>query len=227
MTMKQVSVFRDDFFGNRTFTSSADANGWATVKVGGGSPTAITLDTGTTGTGEVQLLLDTTSEVQSVSLYHKDTKSFAVSQLRTFRAHAYFSAAPTIEAGFIGMAAAHNSTLASVAEYCGFRLSAAGAINVYANDGSGNTADVSTGFTLGTSPLLLEIDFTDLTNVKFYVSDVNTGALRRVCKSTTVTMSAYNTSNHALQPYIRHGRTIGTEATSLNVDVVDIEFNRK
>jgi hypothetical protein len=30
----------------------------------------------------------------------------------------------------------------------------------------------------------------------------------------------------AVQPYIRHGRTIGTETTSLNSDIVHIEFNR-
>lgn len=217
MAFNENYCMNEDWFGQRTLATTADANGWAYVKVGSGSPTAITLDGAPSGA--LRMLCTNTSEVQSITAYHKDTLGFDIDTLKNFRIKLNLAAGgDATTACFYGMTGDHNATLASIAERVGFVVGASGAISVVTDDGSTDSGDISTGYTLGTSDYVLEVDLTNKSDVKFYIHDGVSS--RRVARNTTFTMAAYS---GCLQPYLRTGR--GEGSATLTVDVDQFKIN--
>jgi hypothetical protein len=105
----------------------------------------------------------------------------------------------------------------TVAESAWFRLDASGALDVETDDGSTNTDDTSTGLTLVAGTYyIFRIDFSDLTDVKFYVN----GA--RYAASTTHDLSALTATTGLFQPYFSIDKAVSVGVGTMDVDYVKI-----
>lgn len=217
MAIPQVYFHRDDFHGNRTYSTTADANGLAIVKVNGSSATATTLDGASRG--KCRLLLDNTSQVQSITLYDKDTLSYDIDEMDYAEFRVCLDDEDANTAGFVGMAGAHNATLASIATRAGFVIGAGGALSVCTDDGTVDSTNIATGYTLGATDYLLGIDFSNKSDIKFYIHDGT--ANRRVAKGTTFSMA---NATGSMQKYIRNGKADGTAVTKLDIDHFEIKM---
>jgi hypothetical protein len=207
MAYTRILEFREDFLGNKTYTSTPDANGWAVA----GTGTAVTVSG--TPSGAVQMQA---SGVGSLALYHKDVLDFDYTGMRHVLYHARLYSPNANGATFCGVASAYNSTFASVAEYMGFWIGANGAISCVTNDGVVNSGNISTNITMTSGvDYLFEVNLTNKMDVRFLVNR------RRVCSSTKFIAAGYVGS---LQPYMVNGITSGgTGVSSLQVDLVGID----
>ena len=187
-------VMLDDFFGTVTNTDI-----WTVINVGAGS------------TGQAISNLTFTQNVGAATdengIYQKDDKAWNIDKGFIFECRAKLTVAPTLGSEFV--MAVQNDNLAAGAN----RMFVADEIDVFAafgfyttvgaglvaqirtDDNSVNIGVVTTGVTsvVGTYQVF-RIDFTDVTDVKFFIDGVG------VATSTTFVMS--NGTNVMFQPYV-------------------------
>lgn len=222
--------FCDDFIGAGTFVTTAGLDPWViTDTSSAGTPTYTRLDHGeTSGTfrpGVAQLKFDSQNEVQNVCLSFGDKLAFDINKVRGFEAGVRFVAttgsakdsATTVAWGLTGD---RNDAIDSVANAAIFRLASASAANtvvVETDDGTNNNDDVATGVTLtDLSWFKCTIDFSDLTDVKFYIGS---SGLARVGAATTFDMSNYAAG---LQPFVQIQKTADTNTDAFEIDYIRV-----
>lgn len=138
--------------------------------------------------GEYKLQHASNSEVETITLYFADQLVFDITKDPIFEARLKIdgtSAAvlPTGTRLVAGLASARNATLDSVATNAWFRVEGAGAgraILWETDDGTTDTDDQATGVSYAEGTyLVLKIDATTLTAVKFYINGalVGTGSM--------------------------------------------------
>jgi hypothetical protein len=185
---------------------------WNVVDVGNATE-AIVADS---ANGVFKLHLAATSEAEDAVLYMYDNKNFDVGSGLIFEVRIDMGVAPgTGVCAVFGMAGDHNLAKDSVTEHAWFRLDASMAIKVETDDTTNDNDDVTTGVTAVAGTYnVFRIDFTDLTDVKFYID----GA--RVASGTTFDMSNLTAGEQQMQPYFSLDKASGTGLGDMNIDYV-------
>jgi len=191
---------------------------WNVVDVGDATE-AISADS---ANGVFKLHLAATSEAEDAVLYQNDNKTFDVGSGLIFECR--INVAVDIGTGVtavFGMAGDHNLAKDSVTEHAWFRLQASNAVLVETDDTTNDNDDEATGVTAVAGTYnIFRIDFTDLTDVKFYIDGV------RVAGSTTFDMSNLTAAEQQMQPYFSLDRASGTGLGDLDIDYVKIWQDR-
>lgn len=168
------------------------------------------------------LHIHATDEAEDAVLYQSDNKTFDVGEGLIFETRIDMAVSPgTGVVAVFGMCGDHNLDKDSATEAAWFRMDASLVLKVETDDTTNNEDDVATGITLvaGTNNIF-RIDFTDLTDVKFFVD----GA--RVASGTTFDMSNLSAAEQKMQPYFSLDKASGTGLGDMNIDYVKCFSNR-
>lgn len=211
-------VFVEDFLGVAGGGPFDGTTKWNVVDVGGATE-AIVADS---SNGQFLLHLAADNEAEDAVLYHGDNKTFDVGNGLIFETRVNMAVSPgTGVCAVFGMCGDHNLDKDSVTEAAWFRFDASLVCKVESDDTTNNNDDVATGHTAvaGTYDIY-RIDFTDLTDVKFFIN----GA--RVATDTTFDMSNLSAAEQQMQPYFSLDKANGTGLGDINIDYVKIFSNR-
>jgi len=168
------------------------------------------------------LHLSADSEAQDVALHHADNKTFDVGEGLIFETRIDMAVSPgTGVVAVFGMCGDHALDKDANTEHAWFRMDASLVLKVESDDTTNDNDDVATGITLVAGTYnIFRIDFTDLTNVKFYVDGV------RIASATTFDMSNLTAAEQQMQPYFSLDKASGTGLGDINIDYVKIFSNR-
>lgn len=162
------------------------------------------------------------NEAEDVVLYHSDNKTFDVGEGLIFETRIDMAVSPgTGVVAVFGMCGDHNLDKDAATEAAWFRMDASLVLKVETDDTTNDNDDVATGITLVAGTYnIFRIDFTDLTDVKFFVDGV------RVATGTTFDMSNLTAAEQQMQPYFSLDKATGTGLGDMNIDYVKIFSNR-
>jgi hypothetical protein len=226
--------FFDDFFGNGAAISTSALYGspWVVADVStGGAPTyVIGTDGGAASQapGIAKLDLAADSEAESLILSHGGIELFDVTDGLIYEARVKMNQAAVgaVTDFSFGLCAGQNATWDSTTVMAAFRVVGADSttnVVVETDDGTTDKNDIATGQTLINAWKYFKIDMTDLTNVKFYMTNANS-RLVRVAAGTTFDMSAYSS---CVQPVFQLQKASGTDASGVSIDYVRVTGRRK
>jgi hypothetical protein len=214
--------FYDDFLGAAGGSVFDGTNIWNVVDVGAGTA-AIEADQ---GNGIFRLEITNAGAAEDATLYHNDNRTFDVTNGVIFETKidvsTLLTTAGTVE-GVIGMCGNHNLDNDTIQESAWFKLDGAGtAIACETDDNVAiNNDDITTGISaVAGTPNIYRIDFTTLSDVKFFIDGV------RVCTSTTFDLSALTGAAAVLQPYIGLDCAADASLGIFDIDYVKILSNR-
>jgi hypothetical protein len=210
--------FEEDFLGVAGGGPFDGTTVWDVVGVGGATE-AIVDDS---SNGQFLLHLAATSEAEDAALYHGDNKTFDVGNDLIFEARVNMAVSPgTGVVAVLGMCGNHALDKDANTEHAWFRFQASMVCLTESDDTTNDNDDTATGHTAvaGTYDIY-RIDFTDLTDVKFFIN----GA--RVSQATTFDMSNLSASEQQMQPYFALDKALGTGLGDMNIDYVKIYSNR-
>lgn len=215
--IQDFQEYVDDFFGtSATFPVSADpATPWLAVDTSAaGTPTYVR------NASNAVLTLTSTSEVQNVCLAHGDALSFDIDDLLSAEFRVKVTGCTSGTTISWGMASARNDTPASMTALALFTMTGATSttdVTVETDDNVTDTAPVSSATALSTTFKRFVIDFSNKSNIKFYIDGV------QVARSTTFTMAGYTSG---LQPFIQIQKTSSANTDAVTVDYVKIVAKR-
>jgi hypothetical protein len=215
--IQDFQEYVDDFFGtSATFPTSADpATPWLIVDTSSaGSPTYVR------NASNAVLTLASTSEVENVCLAHGDALSFDIDDLLSAEFRVKVTGCTSGTTISWGMASARNDTPASMTALALFQMVGATSttdVTVQTDDDVTDTAPVSAATALATTFKRFVIDFSNKSNIKFYIDGV------QVARSTTFTMAGYTSG---LQPFIQIQKTSSANTDAVTVDYVKIVAKR-
>lgn len=187
--------FYDDFLGKEILQTESGSKGiWDTVEVN--LNTAIGLVADASG-GQVSLAADSDANAEDAVLYWGDQRGLDINAGLVFEFRGKLLVLPTLTGQFVlGLASDHNLAKDSVAVNAWFKFDGDGVCVAETDDGTMDNDDKSTGITVLTTEWhVYRIDFTSLTDVRFYIDGVH------VATGTTFGMSAVSASTGILQPY--------------------------
>lgn len=208
-------MFEDDFIGAApaAFPTAATAGTLWVKKI---VKTAGTVTVGAVANGaggQAQLATDATSEKQDAVLYFADNRGIDVSKIGGFEARVQLGVIPTAGTKAVcGVAANWADGPDTITQYLRFAVNGNGTLLVESQDGVTQTS-VSSGVTVATTTEwhLLRIDWSDPTNVQFFID----GA--RVVTASPVAFAATG-ANAVLQPYASAYKASGTSVGTVNID---------
>ncbi len=219
--------FFDDFDGNGSSISTSALYGskWSVADTSSaGTPLykmGVDSGTGNEAFGVATLEFDSQVEAQNLCLYWTDILQCDINDRLIFETRLKMGQASMDSASMFafGLCGDRNDTNDSIAYQMSFRLTAASttAVVVESDDGVTDKDDVATGLTLINAYKYFKIDASDVTNVKYYMTDGNS-KLVRVAAGTTFDMSGYT---GCLQPFFQLQKT-----SDSNVDKVLIDYCR-
>lgn len=221
-----LCMYQDDFIAlganimSPATVTETNRNGWSVVDVGDATEAAVSNEP----CGAMALTLAETSEAEDAVLYHGDQLSFDIDKLRTVEFRAAVVTPGTGVCAVMGMAGAHNLDKDTVAQNAWFRLDASLVLKVETDDGTTDNDDAATGITLTTATYYwFKIDFTNTSDVKFYVKTEGSTKYTRVASSTTFDMDQYTSG---LQPYFSLDKASGTGTATITLDFIRIISER-
>jgi len=211
-------VFYDDFIGVAGGSVFDGTEIWNVVNVGDAT-NAIVADS---SNGLFLLHLHVTSENEDAVLYMGDNRNFDVSKGLIFETRLNIATLPTLTAEIVwGMCGNHNLDNDTATESAWFKLDGSGALVCETDDTSNDEDDEATGITIVAGTYyIFRIDFTDLTDVKFYVDGV------RVAPTKTFDMSNLTAGEEQMQPYFSLDKTGDAGLGDMNIDYVRIFSDR-
>lgn len=224
----------DDFFGNGASisTSALYGSNWVVADTSSsGTPTyVIGTDGGAASQapGIAKLDFDSQNESQVVILSHGGIEQFDVTDGLIYEARVKMNqAAVTSGTDFsFGVCAGQNATWDSTTVMAAFRVVGATSttsVVVETDDGTTDLDDKATGQTLINAWKLFKIDMTNLSNVKFYMTDGNS-KLVRVAPTVTFDLSAYTS---CVQPVFQLQKSATAATDGVSIDYVRITGRRK
>lgn len=185
--------------------------------------------------GSMDLVLDSTNEVQNACLYMGDILPYDIEDLIqvTFLAKLSASLGAAVSGAF-GLCSARNDTLDTIAQQAMFRFEGSNALLCESDDGTNDNDDVATGFSLSTTYRRCVIDFATgvLTRsppskslggraqTYFYVSNDN-GTLQRVATDTNFNLSSYAGN---LQLFAQLQKTANAATATLSILDIEVEY---
>lgn len=212
--------FRDSFLTLRTALPTSLTLGYPwkiTDTSSAGSPTYTFVSPSTTG--EAKVTLASTSEIENVCMDFGDVLPFAVGNLKKFKAIVQCSAISSSVIFAFGIQSARNDDTNATTINAMFKLSGSNAILCETDDNTNDNNLVVSGQSLSTVYKKFEIDFTDLTNVKFLCENI------RLAPATKFDMSAA-TLSAGVQPFFQIQKTASTAVDSFTVDDVIVSLKR-
>jgi hypothetical protein len=215
-------MFADDFLGagEGTFpTSLTQGLPWIKKLVQtSGTPSVGGISAA--GAGQVQLLIDTTSEKQEATLYWADNKAFDVTKGLIFEARVKLTTLPSasgVEAVW-GVSSSWVDGPDNAAEYLEFGVSGSGgAVNMRSQDGTTQNA-LASGFVADTNFHVYRIDCNVVTDIGFYVDGARKNTAGQVGFAATG-------SSAILQPYLSCYKPSGAGNATMVVDYVRAWMN--
>jgi hypothetical protein len=215
-------TFTDDFLGADLAVPAAGSaeSGvkWVKKIVGSGPPTVAKV--ASTIGGVMACTLESTSQKQDAMIYMNDQREFSLEKKLIFEARVKPSVLPTgvaeLQVGLVGdwIDGIDNATYSAF-----FTFDGSGEIFCEVDDNATDQSATS-GVTLtATDWAILRIDFSDLTNILFYVNG------NRVASSTTFVYAATG-ANATLQPFAQAYKASGTDVGTLLVDAIRIAQTR-
>lgn len=231
--MQDFWEFKDDFVGPGASISTSGLYGspWAVADTSSsGTPTYVIGTDGAAASqamGVAKLDLESTSEVQVVIMSFAGIEQFDVNDRLIYECRLKMNqAAVTSGTDFsFGLCSGQNATWDSTTVHTSFRVVGATsttAVVVESDDGTTDKDDVATGQTLINAYKVFKIDLTDLTNVKFYMTDGNS-KLVRVAASTTFDISAFSS---CVQPVFQLQKSSSANADGVSIDYVRVTGRR-
>lgn len=218
--------FVDDFLGAGggasppAVGSAVFSNPWVKKIVGAAPPTVAGV--ANAAAGAMECTLTATSEKQDAALYFGDQLNFDPSKGLVVEFAARLTVLPSV-AGVQcvwGIGAAWADGPDNIATYAQFEAGGNGEIFIRANDGIHSAYSLDTGLAvLATDFHLYRIDFTDPTNVQFFID----GKQPAVNAKGSVTCGA---SGVIWQPYMSAYKPSGTGVGTLRVGHVRVHQNR-
>ncbi len=218
-------IWEDDFLYGASGEVAIPADGseehgipWCSVTVG--SATVALL--GNAQNGQVELATDSTGEAQDAVLHQGDQRKFDVSLDLQMMFRAKLTALPTSGTTLVmGMANNHNLDKDTVAAAAWFRCQGDADVVAESDDTTNDNDDVATGITMEVDTwYTFRIDFTDLSDVKFYIDE------NQVAGGTTFDMSNLTAAESLMQPYFSLDKASGTSVGTLVIDYVRIWSER-
>lgn len=217
-------VYNDDFLGAGRLVvpaagSAESGMDWVKKIVGAAPPTVAGVASAVGG--QVACALTATSEKQDAVLYWGDQKALDITKGLVFETRIRLSVLPSA-AGVQAVAGLSSDWIDGPDNntcYAQFQANGSGLLYFRAFDGSTPTS-VSTGVTLTTADwVVLRIDASDATNVRFYVNGRQVSAENAVNFAATGTLAV-------LQPYNGVYKPSGTGVGSIVTDYVRAWQNR-
>jgi hypothetical protein len=212
-------VFYDDFVGagNVVVPAAASAESgmpWAKKIVGAAPPTVAGVADG--GGGLVQCALTSASQKQDAGLYMDDQRNFDITKGLIWEARVKLSVLPTLVAEAVfGLVGDWADGPDAITYSAFFTADGSGEIICEADDNATNSSATS-GVTATTAQWkIYRIDFSDVTDVRFYIDGVH------VATGTTFPYAATG-ANAILQPYIGLYKASGAGVGTVQVDYVRI-----
>ena len=177
--------------------------------------------------GVVSLALDSDSNAEDALIFHGNERSFNLKAGLIFEARVKVSVLPTLTAELvIGMAGDHNLSKDTITEAAWFKMDGSGAALAETDDTTNNNDDIATGVTATAAQWkIYRIDFTDLSNVQFFIDGVYV-ASPGSGTATTFDMSNLTDGEAVMQPYIGIDKGSDTGVGTVKVDFVRIWGNR-
>ena len=211
-------VFYDDFIGNAGGDIFDGTIKWAVVDVGDATEAIVA----NSYCGEFLLHLHVTTEDEDAVLYMGNNKNFDLNKGLIFETRLTVTTLPTLTAEAVfGMCADHNLDNDTAAVSAWFKLDGSGALLTETDDTTNDEDDTATGITLVAGEYhIFRIDFTTLTDVKFYVDGV------RVSTATTFDMSNISAAEGKTQPYFSLDKTGDAGLGDVTIDYVKIFQDR-
>lgn len=231
--MQDFWEFKDDFVGTGAAISTSALYGspWVMADTSAaGAPTyVIGVDGGAASgaAGICKLDMAADSEAEVLILSHGGIEQFDVNDRLIFECRLKMNQAAVgaVTSFNFGLCAGQNSTWDSTTIMAAFRVVGADSttnVVVETDDGTTDLDDKATGFTLINAYKYFKIDLTDLTNVKFFMTDGNS-KLVRVATGTTFDISAYTS---CVQPVFQLQKASGTDASGVSIDYVRVTGRR-
>ena len=223
MAAKDFWRFDWDFFGHEVFSATAADN--ATFMIAdtssAGTPTYAVVDG--SGSGEIAIDFDNTSEIQNVCLFQNDKLQYDIDLITevAFRVKMNQAAVNAATSLAFGVAGDRNDAIDSIAQAALFRVvgsDSTTAVVVETDDGTNNNDDVATGDTLINAYKDFLISFAAGTNdVRFFIEG------QPVATGTTFDMSSYTGS---LQLFAQLQKTANTNTDGVTIDRIAIRGRR-
>jgi hypothetical protein len=208
-------LFEDDFLADQIQTSAAGVCGWTLVDTGAATETIIANQHG----GVLGLTLTSASEKQEAGVHFGDALNFDMDKGPIIEFRATLNAAPTLLTEiYFGMANAYaEGPLSTDGPTIHAMFCFDGAVTpvLYSDDTSNDVDATATGVTAVVDTYnIYRIDFTDVSDVKFFIDG------NRVGSGTTHDMSTG--SAVVLQPFIMAHKESGAGLGILHVDYVRV-----
>ncbi len=203
-----VVRFFEDFFGLAVSTGGP----WAVVDTGDATE-AMVADDG----GVFRLHIHATSEAEDAVLYFGDLANFSLTNLQRIRFRARVQTIPTDTVELVmGVVDAHNLDDDTVGTSCWFKLQNSADLLMESDDTATDEDDIDTLLNLvATKWHIFEIDFTDLTDIKFYMDGL-------VCTDAAPTTFVQATGATLVQPYFSLDKASGAGVADLDIDWIEI-----
>lgn len=210
-------VFYDDFLGTAVLSDGTVM--WSVVEVALNLAIDPLADT---ANGVMQLTMDADNNAEDAVLYWGDQKGISLKHGAVFECRARVAVAPTLTGQIVfGMAGDHHLDKDSVTESAWFKFDGGLAALAETDDTTNDNDDVATGVTVAVGEYrVYRIDFTNLSDVKFYINGVG------VATGTTFDMSNLSDSEAVMQPYFSIDKGADTGVGTLWLDYVRIWSNR-
>ena len=216
-------IFSDFIGGGSLPLAGATTGGMGFVTQDTSSSGAPTLQFQAAADGVFTMAFSSTNEAQSLTLYFGDACCIPATKNPVFIARVKITG--TLSADdrvVIGLASVRNATLDNIADHVWFRMEAANNNILVEGDDDGTTDnddnDTGTDWTSGTYHTY-KIDMADLSDVKFYVD----GTLQTLPE--TMDVSGMDAAA-LLQPYIEMQKDAGTVTHRVDIDYIDVRWDR-
>ncbi len=209
-------VYYDDFVGagNVTIPAAGSAESgmdWTTRIIGAAPPTVAGV--ADAAGGVIQCALTSASQAQTAGLDHDDQRNFDLSKGLIFECRLKVSVLPTLIAEAIWGLIDDNAVPDTATYSAFFTVDGSGEVFCEVDDNVNNQSATS-GVTVTTAQTkVYRIDFTDVTDVRFYIDGVH------VATGTTFTYAATG-ANAILQPYIALYKASGAGLGTIQTDFV-------
>ncbi|KKN24529.1 hypothetical protein LCGC14_0893910 [marine sediment metagenome] len=207
-------VFVDDFLGR-----TLDLTVWQVLTISTNLTPAFVADQ---PGGVVQATLDSDNNAQDAGLYWLNQRAIDLKAGAVFDARVKIKVLPTGTATAVwGVAGNHNADKDTIAQSAWFRLDGSGTLKIETDDATNNNDDKATGDTLVADTWYqFRIDFTDISDVKFYLDGIQVGT------GTTFDMSDLTDAGSIVQPYFMLDKGAETSVGTMYIDVVRLWCNR-
>ena len=211
--------FEDHFHGLSLIAEESGSPGrWETVEVNLNTAIGLLADY---ENGAASLLFDVDSNAEDAVLYWGDNRGVNLKAAAQIEFRARVTVLPTLTSQIVmGLCGDHNLDKDAATESAWFKFDESGAALCETDDTTNNNDDIAAGVTvLTTEWRIYRIDFSDLTDVRFYIDGVHV-ASDGSGTETTFDMSNLTDAEAVMQPYFSIDKGADAGLGNLDIDYV-------